>query len=142
MSTLRSLALPANIRRLLTWNVTSDNDLRLIRSGISQHFRTEEIAALDEVGQRVALVATELAGNALRHGAPPVVARLLRDDDCYVLDVSDTDLDHVPAIADPGPAIRAGGRGLLIAQSLADLVCWYRDETAKHVWASFPVAAG
>lgn len=141
MSTLRSLALPADTRQLLTWNVASDSDLSRIRTGVQRLFRAGETAALDELGQRVALAATELAGNALRHGAPPVVVRLLRNDDCYILDVSDGNLHRAPAIADSGHLIRDGGRGLVIVGKLADRLCWCRDETAKHVWASFSAMA-
>jgi serine/threonine-protein kinase RsbW len=141
MSTLRLLAPPANSRQLLTWTVTSSEDLGVIRREISRYFGAghSATAAPDgDIDHRIGLVATELAGNALRHGLPPIVVRLLGDDDCWVLDVSDSDLRHVPEVAESGRSIRAGGRGLLIAGSLADQVCWYRDENAKHVWASFP----
>jgi serine/threonine-protein kinase RsbW len=142
MSTLRLLAPPADIRPLLTWNLTSGTDLRQIRTEVHQFFRANQIAANDDIDQRVALVATELAGNALRHGAPPVVVRLLRDDNCYILDVSDGDPQRAPAIPGAQGSVQTGGRGLRIASSLAEQICWYRTETTKHVWASFTTPRG
>lgn len=144
MSTLRLLEPPANTRQLLTWTVTTSEDLTRIRSGIARHFHQEypgQDAPHGDVDHRIGLVATELAGNALRHGRPPIVVRLLRDDDCYVLDVSDSDPHRVPEVPEPGRSIRTGGRGLLIAGSLAEQVRWYRDKTTKHVWASFPLTS-
>jgi serine/threonine-protein kinase RsbW len=139
MSTLRLLAPPADTRQLLTWTVTSSEDLTRIRSGISRYFQgyPGQNAPHGDIDHRIGLIATELAGNALRHGRPPVVVQLLRNDDCYVLDVSDGDPQRAPQAAEPGRSTRAGGRGLLIAGSLAEQVCWYRDKTVKHVWASF-----
>ena len=147
MSALRLFAPPAHTWQLLSWNLTSGDDLRRIRTGIHRFFADQAAAGQADVAQRVALVATELAGNALRHGRPPVVVRLLRDDDCYILDVADHDPDHAPQPAGGGGHSQAGGRGLLIAGSLAEQLCWYRDEHSKHVWASFalppePTAGG
>ena len=137
MSSLRLLAPPAHTWQLLSWKPTSGDDLRRVRAELRDFFAENHLG--DDVAQRIALVATELAGNALRHGVPPVVVRLLRDDDCYFLDVSDHDPEHAPQPASGMRNSHAGGRGLLIARSLADQLCWHRDELTKHVWASFPL---
>jgi serine/threonine-protein kinase RsbW len=137
MTTLRLLAPPAHTWQLLSWDLTSANDLRLIRTGLHQFFEVNQTGQ-SAVEERMALVVTELAGNALRHGQPPIVIRLLRDDDCYILDVADHAPNHAPQPAVGHQQPHAGGRGLLIARSLAEQLCWYRGEHTKHVWASFP----
>ncbi|MFC7529190.1 ATP-binding protein [Actinoplanes sp. GCM10030250] len=154
MSSLLLLAPPAHTRQLLIWDVKGSDDLRQIRTGLHRLFDidewpaaspsaappkpTQDRTAQEEVAQRIALVATELVGNALRHGRPPVTVRLLRDPDSYIIDVSDHAPDDVPEHAAPREHISAGGRGLLIARTLAQQLCWYRDGNTKHVWASFP----
>ena len=91
------------------------------------------------MAERIGLVMTELAGNALRHGAPPIRVRLLADDDCYILDVSDHAINKTPEPTEPSTDIRTGGRGLRIALAMAQQVCWHVDGEAKHVWATFPL---
>jgi len=140
MSSLRLLALPVSTRLLLTWQLTSDQDLRRIRAGVERFFAAQPGAVEHEdLAQRIGLVATELAGNALRHGLPPITVRLLCDEDCYILDVSDKNLDQTPEPTVVLGRTRAGGRGLHIASSLAQEVCWYTNGDTKHVWASFPL---
>ena len=96
------------------------------------------IACVENGTGPIVLVATELASNALRHGRPPAVVRLLKGDDQFFLEVADRDLASVPKLAEAHPAV-GGGRGLHIARSLSLEVCWYATEHFKHVWASFPV---
>ncbi|WP_305787904.1 ATP-binding protein [Symbioplanes lichenis] len=127
------LAPPGHPRELLAWDLASDHDLRLIRDGLLRHFGSSRDQA-----EIMGLVMTELAGNALRHGLPPIRVRLLQADDCYILDVSDRAPRDVPMAPEPQPDIRAGGRGLRIALSLAKEVCWHVDGDTKHVWAAFP----
>jgi serine/threonine-protein kinase RsbW len=141
MGPLQLLAPPAHARVLLTWELTSDQDLRTIRSGILEHFAADpqaDPAGNDELAERIGLAATELGGNALRHGLPPITVRMLGDDDCYILDVCDHSPDRTPEPTD-GSAQRplVGGRGLNIVLSLAQRLCWYTTGTSKHVWASF-----
>lgn len=135
------LAPPAH-SRILTWDVTGDKDLRRIRDGLAEFFREGETAGQPRqtaLAQTIGLVATELAGNALRHGSPPVTVRLLRSDDCFLLDVSDAAVDRPPDPPEPRPGMSVGGRGLLIVLSVAQEVCWYTTPQEKHVWATFPV---
>jgi serine/threonine-protein kinase RsbW len=139
------LALPASTEVLLSWKPTSDKELTRIRAEIFRLIRGLQTARRDpvdhfgdDVAQAMGLVATELVGNALRHGQPPVGVRLLRDDHCFFLDVSDCAVHSVPMAARADPGFHVGGRGLQISLSVAQQVCWYATETTKHVWASFP----
>ncbi|ASW56865.1 hypothetical protein CIK06_25945 [Plantactinospora sp. KBS50] len=92
---------------------------------------------LDEVPERVALVATELATNALRHGLPPTIVRLLSYRDHLVLDVVDHDRNSVPELPDASPG-DCGGQGLRLARAFSQDIGWYALDGAKHIWASFP----
>ena len=122
-----------------TWSVQSDSDLRKIREELLRFFPDQVDGRTgDRTAQHMGLVATELAGNALRHGQPPVVVRLLSDTDCYILDVSDGAVHDLPRPAPARQSIGTGGRGLPICLAMAERVCWYATDTAKHVWASFP----
>jgi serine/threonine-protein kinase RsbW len=147
MGPLRMLAPPEHIRVLLTWEPARDLDLRRIRDGILRYFTADHDSGRgeedgdgdgDEIAETIGLAATELVANALRHGGAPVIVRLLRDDDCFVLDVSDSDVHGVPKPSDAPRGIQAGGRGLRIVLSIAQQAGWYATATAKHVWASFP----
>lgn len=133
------LSPPAPISALSIWNVESDTDLAKVREAIAELVAAQPADAVaDETAQSMGLVATELAGNALRHGRPPVVVRLLGDDDCYILDVSDHGVhDHPRPVTDRQDFV-AGGRGLLICLAVAEQVCWYVTATTKHIWAAFP----
>jgi len=131
MGPLPMLAPPAPIRVLLTWEPASPRDLHRIREGLARQF-----AGRAELRERMELVATELTGNALRHGSPPVVVRLLETEANYVVDVTDCAVDRAPESAGAHPDARAGGRGLHIVRSLADHAGWYATDDRKHVWAS------
>jgi serine/threonine-protein kinase RsbW len=94
-------------------------------------------ATLGDVPEKVMIVATELATNALRHGLPPTVVRLCRAGGHYVLDVADQDPTVPPEYAAARPA-DAGGLGLQLAARLALDIGWYVGDGTKHVWAEFP----
>jgi anti-sigma regulatory factor (Ser/Thr protein kinase) len=143
MSLLRTSPPPAQAVELERWLLSSGDELRPLRLGLRSALpahRLVDPAAPDEAVDRVVLVATELASNALRHGAPPAVVRLLRGDDEFLVDVADHDLAGVPALARVhGSGV--GGRGLHIARTLSREVCWYATATTKHIWASFPITS-
>ncbi|MFI5875371.1 ATP-binding protein [Streptomyces sp. NPDC051445] len=87
----------------------------------------------------VALVAAELASNAVRHGSLPgrdFRLALLLLPDRFRIEVTDTRPDRLPPPVTPRPADETSGRGLLIVQSYADR--WgrtVRDAYTKTVWA-------
>ena len=117
------------------WTLADFGDLRGLRADLRA---TEDVtAAGPDVVDRVTVVANELATNALRHGLPPTVVRLLRDGDRLIIDVADHDREAEPRIAENRP-LGDGGLGLQLTRRFAVDVGWYATELAKHVWASFP----
>jgi serine/threonine-protein kinase RsbW len=148
MNQLRSSPPPDGAVELQQWLLASGDELRQLRADLHQALHAHGLAgagAGSETPERVVLVASELVSNALRHGRPPAVVRLLRADGHVILEVADRDPGGVPRLIDPGPLdaqqADGGGRGLQIASSLALEVGWYATAAAKHVWASFPLAA-
>jgi anti-sigma regulatory factor (Ser/Thr protein kinase) len=138
MTTLRTSAPPPRAVELGEWGLSSGDELRLLRSGLRRALDAHTPAEAD-LSERVTLVATELASNALRHGRPPVAVRLLRAGEEVIVDVTDQDPGGFPQPADRDDR-RYGGRGLIIAGTLSTEICWYAAEGTKHVWASFPAA--
>ncbi|TDC73041.1 ATP-binding protein [Micromonospora sp. KC606] len=140
MGQLRTSPPPPQATELRCWELVDPVDLRGLRASLHAALTGEELLAgerLDEVPELVALVASELATNALRHGRPPTIVRLLLADDRFVLDVADHDLSTIPELSDIRP-LGAGGRGLQIAQALSLDVGWYATRDTKNIWASFP----
>lgn len=122
------------------WVLHTSTELRALRAGLHEALTGQPLLAgqsLDDIPERMLVVVTELATNAIKYGRPPTVVRLLRGDGEYVIDVADQDLGTIPELADTRP-VDAGGRGLLLASKLSLDVGWYATATAKHVWASFP----
>lgn len=125
---------------LQQWTLAGPADLRGLRASLHQALTGHALVdgeSLDDIPERVVLVATELATNALRHGRPPTIVRLLSADGSFILDVADHDLTSVPELADTRP-IGAGGQGLQIARTLSLDVGWYATTKTKHIWAIFP----
>ena len=144
MTLLRTSPPPAQAVELEQWLLSSGTELRPLRLGLREALlahRLVDAGEPDEVVDRVILVATELASNALRHGTPPAIVRLLRGAGEFVVDVADHDLAGAPRLAHVHEA-GVGGRGLHIVRTLALDVCWYVTERTKHIWVSFPRPRG
>lgn len=97
--------------------------------------RAAELWRLDrEVTETALLLVSELATNAIRHGAPPVRLSLRLDADRLRVEVTDSS-PALPHLDHPGPD-QAGGRGLQIVQQLA--ARWgsqvSRSRLGKTVW--------
>jgi hypothetical protein len=120
------------------WTLGVVTELRELRGALHRTLADHTGAA--EVADKVALVATELAGNALLHGRAPVDVRLLNGDGSWLIEVTDADLANTPAVANPGRAT-TGGRGLRIARALSSGIGWYIAGHAKHVWAAVPTVS-
>jgi serine/threonine-protein kinase RsbW len=131
---------PAQFQPVRTWVIGGLRELSELRAAILAEVAgdADPVPELDSVAHRLVLVASELATNALRHGVPPTVVRLLRDESTYLLDVADQDLTTTPYVAGARPPGQ-GGFGLQIARRLSVDVGWYATDTTKHVWARFPV---
>lgn len=132
---------PESAADVQQWVLDSFAELRQLRAGLFAALNGESMppgGKLDDVPEQVAIVATELATNALRHGRPPTRVHLRRTEYTFVLDVADEDPESVPEVAGPRPP-GAGGLGLSIVGELAEAVGWYVDGTRKHVWAEFRI---
>nr|WP_296063528.1 ATP-binding protein [uncultured Actinoplanes sp.] len=131
MSSLRISVPPAAAAELRRWTLDDFQELRELRAALRLALGDQ-----DDLCDRIAVVATELATNALRHGLPPTVVRLMRQGDRLIVDVADHDLAASPEPADR--PLGEGGLGLRLAQTFAADVGWYIADETKHVWASFP----
>lgn len=144
VSHLQISPLPLGVRLLSVWTLTTGGELQELRSALHRTLaahRPKLSPESDETVEHMLLVATELATNAIRHGLPPTEVRLLRAEDQFILDVADNDERTAPQPAFDRPT-GDGGLGLRLALSFSLRVGWYTDDGSKHIWASFPAAAG
>ncbi|GAA1640262.1 hypothetical protein J3R03_004744 [Actinoplanes couchii] len=141
MDRIRVSSPSPDARALRQWTLTSTTELRELRASLHRELTSDPAFTPDDpddVIDRIILVATELATNAIRHGLPPTEIRLLYDAGRLILDVADHDLTTMPELASGRP-LDEGGRGLLLARSFSLDVGWYATPDAKHIWASFPL---
>jgi len=132
---------PSPDEELGRWVLGDAPHLQSLRAGLQRAVLGRADAEnREDLAERLVIVATELAGNALRHGRPPTVVILQRSDGHLVLDVLDSDPGAVPQV-DEQRQTGQGGLGLVLAQRLAEQVGWYPTEGGKTVWASFALAA-
>jgi anti-sigma regulatory factor (Ser/Thr protein kinase) len=122
---------------ICSWTLGTFGDLRNLRAALREAVAAAISTSTGDAAERMALVVTELATNALRHGLPPTVVRLLREGDRLIIDVADHARQAAPAV-DAGRPLGAGGLGLQLAHTFAADVGWYSTDVTKHVWASFP----
>ncbi|MEV6845681.1 ATP-binding protein [Actinoplanes sp. NPDC051411] len=132
---------PAPSTEIAQWVLDSFAELRSLRASLHRALTGEPLPAggvLDEIPEKVAIVATELATNALAHARPPTVVRLSRTDEAFILDVADEEPAAHPEFAQDRPP-GAGGLGLQLAADLALEIGWYANGNVKHIWAQFPI---
>ncbi|MEP7764325.1 ATP-binding protein [Sanguibacter sp. 25GB23B1] len=140
MTVLRTSRPPDDFRLVQRWDVDSAGALAGLRSSLHEAITGAVGAPRGDFSQtpdKMVLVASELATNALRHAKAPRSVRLFARDHELLLDVVDHDVASSPVVAGVRPA-GEGGFGLKLAQRLAAEVGWYARGTAKHVWACFP----
>jgi len=122
------------------WLLDRSEHLSTFRADLTQALRERGAPysdGLSGVAERMVLVASELATNAIVHALPPTRVRLLEGRDEFVLAVADHPPEVPPEISETR-AIGEGGSGLKIARRVALDVAWSSDGPAKHVWARFP----
>ncbi|QCB95463.1 ATP-binding protein [Cellulomonas shaoxiangyii] len=130
---MRTALPPEGFEHVRTWTLDTTAELSRLRRELSAETGGDP-SRLDPVGERMLLIASELATNALLHGIPPTIVTLSRSGSLLLLDVADHDVRGTPAIAGER-AVGMGGFGLRIARRLSQDVGWYADTTTKHVWA-------
>jgi serine/threonine-protein kinase RsbW len=132
---------PSPDHEIARWTLDRPPALETLRVGLHRAVSASALEItvdLNDLTERLMIAATELAGNALRHGQPPTVVALLRADGHLIIDVIDNDPTSRPTI-DPDRPPGTGGLGLPLTQRLAQDVGWYPTGTDKHVWAQFPI---
>jgi anti-sigma regulatory factor (Ser/Thr protein kinase) len=94
----------------------------------------------DEVGETIALIASELATNSVRHAASAFEIRVEQLPDRILIEVED-DGEGDPVVRAPKPT-DTSGRGLQIVQALADQwgVLAKAEPPGKTVWASIALS--
>jgi serine/threonine-protein kinase RsbW len=134
-----SASQPPPVAEIQTWVLDTPGQLKVLRASLYKALTGRDFpknAQLDDVPEKLVLVATELATNALRHGLPPTIVKLGRAGNRFILDVADHQPQVPPALAD-GRAPGEGGLGLQLARKLALDIGWYVLDGTKHVWAEF-----
>jgi two-component sensor histidine kinase len=126
------------------WEVAEPGDLATVRTALceraAEHARRSSGVprpVLASAAERLGLVFSELATNALRHGRDPVTVTLARSADGWLITVSDAHPDEGPVVVERARN-RSGGHGIRLVTQLSRLVGWYRDPQLKHVWAEVP----
>lgn len=133
---------PAEFVEVESWQLDSTAELSGLRASLYRAMTGDTAPAvpgLPDVPEKMVLVASELATNALRYGAPPTTVKLSSAEDEYLLDVADR-APARPPVVEPDRPPGEGGLGLQLAQHLSLDVGWYATDVAKHVWATFPWA--
>jgi hypothetical protein len=141
VAVLNSSHPPAPNVEVALWVLDSFTELRSLRSSLHKALTGQPLPEggfLDAVPEKIAVVATELATNAIAHARPPTTVQLCRTDDSFILDVADDESAASPVYAeDRSPG--AGGLGLQLVRDLASDLGWYIDGSVKHIWAQFPI---
>jgi serine/threonine-protein kinase RsbW len=123
------------------WALGTFTELRLLRAALREALSDQPMPAggsLDSVPDKMAVIATELAANAMAHAKPPTTVRLFRTETTFILDVADNDPWVVPQFAGERP-VRAAGLGLFLARKLSLDIGWYVADGTKHVWAQVAI---
>jgi serine/threonine-protein kinase RsbW len=141
VSNLRLSQPPGNPVEVQRWTLGTVGQLRSLRASLHEALTGEPLpdgGRLDEIPEKMALIATELATNALAHGKPPTVVELRRTSSAFILDVIDEAPGAEPEFAE-GRALGSGGMGLRLAREFAVDLGWYVEGAVKHVWAEVDI---
>lgn len=131
---------PESYEPVRRWTLDTVHDISGLRSDLGRLLRPDDAdgdGGLASTPEKVVLIASELATNALQHSRPPTDVTLLVDG-TWLLDVADDDQDSAPVYAGRRP-MGEGGMGLHLARMLALDVGWYTTTDRKHIWVTFPI---
>jgi hypothetical protein len=123
------------------WTLDTFAGLRVLRACVRQVLSEPPIepgGGYEDLALRLAIVATELAANAMAHTGPPTTVRLFRTATTYLLEVADNDPWLVPRITGERFS-RTGGLGLQLARKLSLDMGWFADAGTKYVWAQVAI---
>ena len=132
---------PAERVQLAQWTLEKFVELRLLRASLHRLLTEQPIpegGVLGAVPERMAIVATELAANAMAHTQPPTTVQLCRTETTFILEVVDNNPWVAPRFAErrhPG----ARGLGLHMARQLSLDMGWYSQDATKRVWAQIAI---
>lgn len=131
----RTKALPAE--QVLTCPLPADPEAApLARAAVRDQLESWEID--EETAFTTELVASELVGNAVRYGTPPIRLRLILDR-LLTCEVSDT-ASSAPHVKH-ARTIDETGRGLFIIATVTDHWGTHYNAQGKTVWAQQPIGA-
>lgn len=124
-----------------TMSISVAADLALVAE-VRHSVQTALVAwGAGEIADDMALLATELATNALKHAGGKAAVRLRLHEGRALLEVDDRS-ERRPVPRRVGNGVEEG-RGLLLVKSLAADWGWSpRSQGGKTVWASFKLAVG
>ncbi len=132
---IRTRALPAS--SVATWNIPADPAMVAgARELAAGQLRTWGLTRAEYTTE---LVVSELVTNAIRHGAPPIQLRLIRDHTliCEVTDASST----APQLK-RSPALDEDGRGLVLVDGLTHNWGTRQAPSGKTIWCEQPLPPG
>ena len=116
-------------------------ELRPLRESLRQTLQAQPVLSHSDsrdVIERMTIVATELATNAMLHAQSPTVVRLHRSTAAFILDVADDQPTSPPHIAEDRLP-EASGLGLRTTQEWASDAGSYVYEQTHRVWAQFAI---
>ncbi len=103
-------------------------------SGAARRWVSERLRelGLDELGESVTLLTSEVVTNAVLHAATPLTLRMVPEGGGVRVEVRDG--SAAPPTRRRHPSTSTVGRGLAMLDSLADEWGWRRDGVGKLVW--------
>jgi anti-sigma regulatory factor (Ser/Thr protein kinase) len=123
------------------WQIATLRQLSSLRAELRTLWRSagcDDATSDDPVSDRILLAVDELASNGLRHGADPVLARLVATAEGWLIDISDGATGQAPEPA-IGRDAALGGLGLHLVAELTASRGWAVVAGRKHVWAFLPL---
>lgn len=116
------------------WELATPSDLHFLRAEVRRLVDESAVIMDDARSERFLMAVEELASNGLRHGGPPVRARVVVAIEGLLIEVSDSEPEHAPELAiGRDPAL--GGLGLFLVSRLTTTHGWLVAAERKYVWA-------